>query len=127
MGLSSSATPGVTLGVKSGFKVGCNVSGVTSGATIGSLSGITSDVTSGVESVVTPGVTSGVTSGVSIGVIGCLRKTLVLLGFLWSVSYIKSFPSHEKLFAVGKKSAPNATFNPIFLGSGWPWVGDVGS
>ena len=50
-------------------------------------------------------------------------ETLVGLGFLWSVSYIKSIPTHEKLFAVGK-SGPNATFSLIFLGLGWPWVGD---
>ena len=33
-------------------------------------------------------------------------------------------PTHEKMFAVGK-SGPNATFNPVFLGLGWSWVGLV--
>ena len=47
---------------------------------------------------------------------------LVGLGFS-SVSYIKPILTHEKLFAVGK-SGPNATFNLIFLGLGWPWVGE---
>ena len=48
---------------------------------------------------------------------------LVGLGFLHSVSYIQPIATHEKLFAVGK-SGPNATFNLIFLGLGWPWVGE---
>ena len=39
-----------------------------------------------------------------------------------SVSYIKSIPTHEKIFAVGR-SGPNATFNFFVLGLGWPWVG----
>ena len=50
-------------------------------------------------------------------------ENLVLLCFLWSVSYIKPIPTHEKLFAVGKRG-PDASFNPIFLGLGWPWVGE---
>ena len=41
------------------------------------------------------------------------------LGFLQSVSYIKSIPTHDKIFAVGK-SGPTATFNLNFLGLGWP-------
>ena len=45
------------------------------------------------------------------------------LGFLQSVFYIKPIVTHEKLIAVGK-SGPNAMFNPIFLGLGWPWVGE---
>ena len=36
---------------------------------------------------------------------------------------MKPIPTHEKIFAVGK-SGPNATFNLIFLGLGWPWVGE---
>ena len=52
-----------------------------------------------------------------------LTKNLVALGFLWSVSYVKPIPTHEKLFAVGK-SGPNATLNLFFLGLGWPWVGE---
>ena len=44
-------------------------------------------------------------------------ENLFGLGFLQSVSYIKSIPTHEKLFAVGKRG-PNATFNLIFLGVG---------
>ena len=43
-------------------------------------------------------------------------------GFLQSVSYTKPIPTHGKLFAVGK-SGPNATFNIIFLGLGWPLIG----
>ena len=31
--------------------------------------------------------------------------------------------THEKLISVGK-SGPNAIFNPIFIGLGWPWVGE---
>ena len=48
-------------------------------------------------------------------------ENLVGFGFLYSVSYIKSIPTHEILFAVGK-SGPNATFDLIFLGLGWSWV-----
>ena len=48
---------------------------------------------------------------------------MIGLGFLHSISYIKSILSHEKVFAVGK-SGPNATFNLIFPGLGWPWVGE---
>ena len=56
-----------------------------------------------------------------------LPDNLVGLGFLYSVSYVKSFPTHEKIIAVGK-SGPNATFSVFFLGLGWPWVGEfVGS
>ena len=51
-----------------------------------------------------------------------LRRILVGLGFLWSVSCIKSIPTLEKSFAV-RKSGPDATFNLLFLGLGWPWVG----
>ena len=50
-------------------------------------------------------------------------ENLVGLGFLESVSYIEPIPTHENLFAVGK-SGPTATFNLIFLGLGWPWVGE---
>ena len=39
------------------------------------------------------------------------------------LSHIKSIPTHEKIVAVGK-SGPNATSNLIFLGLGWPWVGE---
>ena len=57
-------------------------------------------------------------------VLGCLRG-------LWSgwvscslFCYIKPIPIHEKLFAMGK-SGPYATaVDPIFLGLGWPWVGE---
>ena len=48
---------------------------------------------------------------------------LVGVGFLYSVSYIKPILTHEKLFAVGK-NGPNATFNLIFIGLDWPWVGE---
>ena len=56
--------------------------------------------------------------------VGCSRRHFGWVnGFLYSVSYIKPFPTHEKLFAVGK-SGPNPTFNLFFLGLGWPWVGE---
>ena len=51
-------------------------------------------------------------------------ENLIGLGFFWSVSYIKSIPTHEKVLAVGE-SGPNATFHLIFLGLGWPWVGEL--
>ena len=50
-------------------------------------------------------------------------ENLIELGFLQSLSYIKQIPTHKKIFAVGK-SGPNAAFNLIFLGLGWPWVGE---
>ena len=49
---------------------------------------------------------------------GCLRRILVGLSFLWSVSYIKSIPTQEKVICCGEKSVPNAAFNVIFLGWG---------
>ena len=39
------------------------------------------------------------------------------------VCCIKSIPTHENIFAVGKKW-PNVTFSLFFLGLGWPWVGE---
>ena len=57
------------------------------------------------------------------GLITVCAENLVGLGFLWSASYRKPIPTHEKLFAEGK-TASNATFNLIFLGLGWPWVGE---
>ena len=52
-------------------------------------------------------------------------ESLVGLGFMWSVFYIKPMPTHEKIFLLWKKkSGPIATFNQIFLGFGWPWVGE---
>ena len=56
----------------------------------------------------------------------CIRlvaENLVGLGLLVVCFLYKSMPTHEKLFAVGK-SGPNSTFNLIFLGLGWPWVGE---
>ena len=58
------------------------------------------------------------------GLITVCAENLVGLGFLWSASYRKPIPTHEKLFAVGK-SGPTTTFNPTRLGLGWPWVGGV--
>ena len=40
-------------------------------------------------------------------------ENLVGLSFLWSVSYMKSIPTHGKIFAVGK-SGPNAAFVNIY-------------
>ena len=51
-------------------------------------------------------------------------EKLVGLGFLQSVFYIKSIPTHEKIFAMGKKVAQVPPFNLFFLGSGWPSVGE---
>ena len=59
---------------------------------------------------------------VFVTIVGVFAENLVGIGFLYSVSYIKSIPTHEKLFAVGK-SGPNAPFNLIFLGVGSSWVG----
>ena len=56
---------------------------------------------------------------------GVLVERLVGLGFLSSVSYITPIPTHEKIFAGGRRG-PNTTFNLIFLGLGWPWVGEFG-
>ena len=39
------------------------------------------------------------------------------------VAFIQPIPTHENIFAVGK-SGPNATFNLIFVGLGWPRVGE---
>ena len=48
-------------------------------------------------------------------------KNLIGLGFLWPVSYIKPIPTHEKIFAVGKKKKwPEClVLSYFFLG----WVG----
>ena len=63
--------------------------------------------------------------GSSIGLlISAFAENLVGLAFLWSVSYIKSIPAHEKAFAVLEKVAEMPLFNLIFLGLGWPWVGE---
>ena len=53
--------------------------------------------------------------------IAVFAENLVGLGFLYSVSYVKSTPTHEKLFAHREvKSGPSATFlTSFFLG----WVG----
>ena len=50
-------------------------------------------------------------------------ENLFGLGFLCSVSDVKPILTHEKLSSLGK-SGPNGTFNLIFLGLGWPWVGE---
>ena len=36
----------------------------------------------------------------------------------------KTNPKPRKIIAVGKSGA-NATFNLVFLGLGWPWVGEL--
>ena len=59
---------------------------------------------------------------VFVTIVGVFAENLVGIGFLYSVSYIKSIPTHEKLFAVGK-SGPIATLN-LVLGLGWPWAGE---
>ena len=61
----------------------------------------------------------------TVTVVRVFAENLVVLGFLQSASCIKSNPTQEKIFAVGK-SGPNATFNLNFLGLDWPWVGEFG-
>ena len=51
-------------------------------------------------------------------------ENLIGLGFLKSVYYIESIPTHEKMTLLWEKRVPNTTFNLIFLGLGWPWVGE---
>ena len=64
-------------------------------------------------------------AGASLGVnTGEFADNLVGLGLLLSVSHIQPIPTHEKLLAVGKRG-PKATFNLLFLGLGWPWVGEL--
>ena len=47
-----------------------------------------------------------------------------MVGFL-AVCFLRmKNPTPRKMFALGK-SGPNATFNLIFLGLGWPWVGNL--
>ena len=59
-----------------------------------------------------------------MAIIRVLAEFLVGLGFLSSISYIKSIPTLENLSAVGK-SGPNVTLiNLFFLGLEWPWVGE---
>ena len=36
----------------------------------------------------------------------------------------KTNPNPPKNICCGQKSGPRATFNPVFLGLGWPWVGE---
>ena len=43
------------------------------------------------------------------------------MGFLWSVSCISQSQPTKKYLLRGK-SGPDATFDLIFVGSGWPWV-----
>ena len=49
---------------------------------------------------------------------------LVGLAFLYSISYIKSISTHEKIFAVGKKVAQMPLLTYFFVGLGWPCVGE---
>ena len=51
------------------------------------------------------------------GQFGCGRFLAVLFPI------IEPIPTHEKKNAVGKRD-PNVTFNLIFLGLGWLWVGE---
>ena len=55
---------------------------------------------------------------------GVFQENLFGLCLLYSVSYIKSIPTHEKVFA-GGKSGPNATCSLTFHGLSWPWVGEL--
>ena len=64
----------------------------------------------------------GLLMNTTLSVNRVFAENLAGLGFLYSVSYMKSIPTHEKLFAVGK-SDPNATANLIVswvrLALGW--------
>ena len=53
---------------------------------------------------------------------GLFAESLVELGFLQSVPYMKPILTNEKLFDVGKKWPKMPTFDLIFLGLGWPSV-----
>ena len=47
------------------------------------------------------------------------------VGFLVVCFLYKINPNPPKMICCGEKSGPNATFfNLIFLGLGWPWVGE---
>ena len=50
-------------------------------------------------------------------------EILVGVGFLWSVSYVKSILTHEN-YLLWEKVARMPLFNLIFLELGWPWVGE---
>ena len=51
-------------------------------------------------------------------------ENLAGLGFLQSVLLYKTDPNPRKVHFCGKKWPPNATFNLVFLGLGWPWAGE---
>ena len=54
-----------------------------------------------------------------------LAENLVGLGFLQSVSYIKSILNQRKNICCGKKKWPEMLLSAcFFLGLGWPWVGE---
>ena len=59
-----------------------------------------------------------------LNIIGCLR--CIRLGWVSCSLFpiIKSIPTHQNIFAVGK-SSPNSILEPIFLGLGWHWVGEL--
>ena len=57
--------------------------------------------------------------------LGCLRRIWFGLGFLRFVCCIKPIPTHEKLFAVGKRRPKCHFQHLIFLGLGWPWVEEL--
>ena len=48
---------------------------------------------------------------------------LIGFGFFWSVSYMKSIPNPRKTVCCGK-TWHKCHFDLIFLGLGWPWVGE---
>ena len=70
------------------------------------------------------GATENVAVGQYIGLYRAFGEHLIGLGFLYSVSYTKINPNPRKIICCGKKIGPNATFDLIFLGLGWPWVGE---
>ena len=56
--------------------------------------------------------------------LGCLRRIWLGWGFLVVCFLYKTNPNPPKKTNPVGKSGPNATFNLIFLGLGWSWVGE---
>ena len=60
----------------------------------------------------------------NVPILRCLRTIYFWVGFLVVCSLYKTNPNpRKKNICCGKKWPPSATFNIIFLGLGWPWVG----
>ena len=48
-----------------------------------------------------------------------------LVRFLVVCFLRKTNPDPRKIKLLWEKRGPNATFNLVFLGLGWPWVGEI--